>query len=171
LGERVGRSIGADAGAKERLVGIDVADAGHDGLVEENGFDRGVAMSLGSERRRDNLGGGREGIGPSGTPPRVEPMAIRDGDETSEAPRIAKDESFDASGEFPLRVTVAGRQRRGVGRLQDELTAHAEVDAEDPTVLAADRQLLPSAIERSDASADEHRCVDGIAAAKDIATP
>ena len=44
-GEASGVTRGADAGVEEGLVGVDVADAVEEGLVEQRGFDGGFAVA------------------------------------------------------------------------------------------------------------------------------
>ncbi len=44
-GEASGVAAGADAGVVEGLVGVDVADAVEEGLVEERGLDGGLAVA------------------------------------------------------------------------------------------------------------------------------
>ena len=44
-GEAAGVAGGTDAGVEERLVGVDVADAVEEGLVEQRGLDGGLAVA------------------------------------------------------------------------------------------------------------------------------
>jgi hypothetical protein len=48
--QSVGRGLGVDTSGPQRLVGVDVADAADDRLVEENPFDRAAARKITSSK-------------------------------------------------------------------------------------------------------------------------
>lgn len=58
-GEASGVAGGADGGAEEALVGVDVADSVEEGLIEERGLDGGLAVA---EERGEGGGGDGEGF-------------------------------------------------------------------------------------------------------------
>ncbi len=116
-GEAPGGAAGADAGAEEGFVGVDVADAVQDGLVEECGFDGELAAAeeFGEGFRGDGGGfGAGAGVGAEGT-------------EAAEAAGVDEAE-FAAVGEGEDGVGVGGPGDLGGG--DEEAAGHAEVDEE-----------------------------------------
>ena len=114
-GEFAGRAAGADGGSEEALVGVDVADAVEDGLVEERGFDGELAVfEEGGEVGGGDGGGFGTGAGVVGG----------DG-EAAEAAGVDEAE-FAVVGERENGVGVGWE--RDVGLRDEEAAGHAEVD-------------------------------------------
>ena len=121
-GEAAGLAAGADAGAEEALVGVDVADAVEQGLVEQGGFDGGLAVA---EEGDEVFEGDGEGFG-AGAGVLLRVCGCDDG-EAAEAAGV--DEA-----EFalpPLRVRTAWVWAGwDVGRGDEQAAGHAEMDEE-----------------------------------------
>ena len=122
-GEGAGGHLGVDACPVEGFVGVDVADAGDAGLIEEEGFDGAVAVGEGV----GELGGGEgEGVGSEV----VEGVASREEPYAAEAAWVAVDEAACGCAvalEVPGGVDVVGLWGALAGRDDEELAGHAEV--------------------------------------------
>ena len=131
---RAATAGGTDGGAEERLVGVDVADAVKEGLVEQSGLDWGAArVKEGDEAGEGDGEGFATGAGESC---RLQVVRCRlrcvEGD-AAEAAGV--DEANFAGGCFPRR-TAEGEDGVSVGREGDlgggdeEAPRHAEMDQE-----------------------------------------
>lgn len=118
-GEAARHAAGVDAGAEEALVGIDVADAGEEGLIEKGGLDRGpAAAEKGSE------GGGPDGEGLDSGSEEGGGVAEVFVGEAAEAARI-DEAKLAAAGESEAGVGVWREGRVGIG--EKKTAGHAEV--------------------------------------------
>ena len=119
-GEAAGVAAGPDAGAEEAFVGVDVAHAGEEGLVEEGGFDGGAAAA---EEGGKVGGGDGEGLGTGSG-------------EGGLGAEVAEVEAAEAAGIDEAHFATAGEGEAGVGVRGDgalwggdeEAAGHAEVD-------------------------------------------
>ena len=133
-GEARGLASGTDGGAEERLVGVDVADAVQERLIEQSSLDRRAARVEESDEIGEGDGEGFASGAGKGCRLLVAGCWLRcvEGDAT-EAAWI--DEADFAAGCFPWRA-AQGEDGVGVGREGDfgrgdeEATGHAEVDEE-----------------------------------------
>ncbi len=120
FGEATGRAAGADAGAEEAFVGVDVADAGEQGLVEQGGLDGELAAA---EEGGEGVGRDGEGLGAG----RGEGFAFGE---------VAALEAAKAAGIDEAKLLAARKREAGVGVADDfgvgcgdeEAAGHAEVD-------------------------------------------
>lgn len=98
LGERAGVRVRIDAGAEERFIGVDVADAGEGGLIEEERFDGAVRILA---RAGKIACGDGECVGAEGGPAVLIERALGwIGREATKAAGIDEEEER-AAGEFP----------------------------------------------------------------------
>jgi hypothetical protein len=119
-GEASGHAGGADSGVEETLVGVDVADAVEQLLVEQGGLDGEPAVA----KEGAEVGGG-DGEGfVAGS---AEWLGVRDRvqGEAAEAARV--DETELASG-GERKDGVRVRRKRDIGRGDEESSGHPEVD-------------------------------------------
>ena len=108
VGEFGGGSEGADASGEERFVGVDVADAGDGGLVEEGGLDRSGRAELGGggagrasrgEGGGELVGGDVEGVGAEAVEVVFEDMVPGGAEpDAAEASGVSEDEAEWAGG-------------------------------------------------------------------------
>ena len=118
-GEAAGYAAGADAGAEKAFVGVDVADAGEESLIEKGGFDRGPAAA---EKGGEGFCADGEGLEAGGE--ECGGIAEIFVDEATEAARIDK-AKLTAAGESEAGVSVGRGGRIGIG--DEETAGHAEV--------------------------------------------
>ena len=117
-GESAGVAEGSDAGVEESLVGIDVADAVEEGLVEQRGLDGGLAGAEEDDEvfERDCEGlFARAGIGIGGYGEAAEAAGVDEAELTAAA-----------EGEDGVGVRWDG----GVGGGDEEAACHAKMDQE-----------------------------------------
>ncbi len=132
-GEAAGVAGGADAGAEEALVGVDVADAVEDGLVEEGGLDGELAAAeeLGEVGGGDGgglgTGAGVAGVFCFGFGVRFGGIVEVDDGEAAEAAGVDEAE-FAGVGQGQDGVGVGWE--RDFGLRDEEAAGHAEVDEE-----------------------------------------
>jgi len=119
-GEAAGAPAGPDSSVEEALVGIDVAHAGEEGLVEESGLDGELAAIKKSSKRSaadgERVGAGREKAGSHGEVAQLEAAEAAWVDEAQLA----------AAGEGEAGVGVRGDGRIGGG--DEKAAGHAQVD-------------------------------------------
>ena len=153
--EAVGGSERVEAGPEEGFIGVDVADAGEHGLVEQDGLDGASrsARGVGEHRAFDD-----ERVGPERLPgDRAEALDGADGTKAAEATWIAEEHDRIAGVDGPhgMHMSVDGH---GVRIVDDEhLSAHAELDDEAATVVGDDGELLATTFERGDGGVLKHR--------------
>ena len=150
--QRCPKPARVDAGRTTRLVRIDIADTGEDGLVEKEGLQRTAGRLDG----RTPLGGG--GVPRFGAQFAAEEHG-RAGlvgivGDAAEAAGIAEPQ-FVAVVERERQVRVVGSH--GPGRGDRELTGHAEVDEQDAAIVEFDEQPLAPPRDGLNATAD-HMC-------------
>ena len=150
--EAPGGRRGMDPRREQRLVGVDVADAGDDALVEERGLDRRLAA-----RERARQVGGR-------------PVAQRLGPELAGEPGLGA-VLGDAPGAEAARVGVGevgavveqraraqeARSLSGGAAQPEQVAGHAQVDEQRGAVVELDDQVLAAPAERLDAHALQPR--------------
>ena len=152
-GEAVGREppgdrAGVDAGAKERFISVDVADAGEHTLIEQHGLDRALGVAAGVD---EMLWLGDEGVGAKFTPvvsaKRIERWVARDATES------ARVDEVDAGVvvECPRRVGVLG----GVGGVDRDGAGHTQLQDTGAMIVGDERELLAEAFETDDAGGFE----------------
>ncbi len=115
-----GAACGANAGAEEALVGINVAHAGKQRLIEKSCFD---SQASAAEKSGEGLWRNLEGFGSRR-------------DETLSAGKVAEFEAAEAAGIDEAQFESAGQSKPGmgvandgrVGRLHQQLAGHAQVD-------------------------------------------
>jgi len=119
-GEAASRAAGADAGMEEAFVGVDVADAGEERLIEQCGFDGKLAAA---EEGGKFFGGDGEGFETGGG------EGFFTGEvaefEAAEAARVYEAELFAA---LETEAGVGVRGDFGVRRGNEQAAGHAEVD-------------------------------------------
>ena len=145
-----GRRLRMDPGVEEHLVGVDVADPGDPGLVEEQALD--AALSRAEDGREL-----REARSPSGSGPRPA-SSPQDGSGSpsrqSRKPNFRtsrKRSSFRPSSKRTTRRACLSRGVRGGG--EQELAGHLEVEDERPAALALDEEHLAATPDAEDAAA------------------
>lgn len=160
LGERVplagvevaGRGERMEPGEEERFVRVDVADAGEDGLVEQDGLD-GTGGAAGGVEQLGAIDG--EGVGPEVFPcDGVELVAGGDGAKAAETPRIAEEHGgVVADGPQRVHMRVDGECVWVVH--EQDLTGHAELDDEATSVMGDDGELLAATFQGGDGGVTE----------------
>lgn len=124
--ESVGRGLGVDLSAVEGFVGVDVADASEDGLVEQGGFDGSLG---GLEGGLELSGGHGQGVGAEGGPAcGGQFLEIGEGPDSAKASGVGHLEGG-VFVEVPADVGVWGGLE-GVGGSCGERSGHAQVEAE-----------------------------------------
>src|SRR3954451_5064552 len=142
-----------DARVPERLVGVDVADAGHDALVQEARLDRRrPAAQVGPEARRRPLG--RERLGPGPQPQVLVHLARLHQPHRPEAPLVAVEQRC-AVVELEDRADVGQGRIGAAGRAVMEPAGHAQVGDERATGLELEQQVLPPPADLGEALAVE----------------
>jgi hypothetical protein len=145
------RPQGVDAGAEQRLVGVDVPHAGELRLVEQERLDRRAppacerAQTLGGElgpQGLDAQAGGEEGVprlGAQGELARAEPARVAE----RQAPPTGQREAH----------ACVGRPR--LGRVPEQGPRHAQVQEQERVALGLPHEVLPAPREPSDGAALE----------------
>ena len=130
-------------GAPEGLVGVDVADARHEGLVEQGALDGAVAL-LHPPHDGGLVVGRLEGVGRD-VGDRLRDAVGPQRRQRQAAERALVDEPQLRAAVGEVEAGMAVLLERRVGRLDEHLAAHAEVDDEgvlavegEPEVLARD---------------------------------
>lgn len=141
----VGGRGGVDAGVPERFAGVDVADAGDAGLVEEGGLDGG--SGLGEDLLEDLLGeGGFEGLGAEGVFEGFDFLVV-DEDDFAEGAGVVEDDDAVVGEAEPDAGGVGAEAVIG----QDvEVAGHAEVDVEVEGFVEEDEDVFGAAADGGD---------------------
>ena len=147
-----------DSGAKEGLVGIDVADAGDDLLIEQRRFDRPAGGGQGGSQVVVADG---QRIGPEPGPvDGLQRSARIEGGQPAESTRIAEDQAVArrVCGEAPDDVEVIFAGWLAACGKEDELAAHAQLHEQRRGIpVGDDGELLAMAAQFADAAAFQQR--------------
>ena len=156
------RPEGVEPGGPERLVGVDVADAGHERLVQEERLQASAAGPQPAPKGTDGEGileGLRTGPGEDRRPTGLMNRLARCGIEVVEAdsPELADIAETElpavVEGDDQADVTVERRP----GRDHEQLPGHLEVDRHEGPTGQPDHELLAAASDGLDAAAGEGR--------------
>lgn len=144
-----------DASAEEGFIGVDIADAGEGGLIEEERFDGAVRAFAGAG---EIARGDGKGIGAEGRPAELKECVFGwIGGEATEAARVDEEE-LGIVVEAPEGVGVFGNvgcEMWDVGWEEEKASGHAELDAEGGAVVGVNGELLAAAGEARDAGGVE----------------
>lgn len=153
-GEAVGACERVDPGVVEGLVGVDVADAGEKGLVEQSGFDGpcGAGQGWGEAFAVDV-----ERVGAEPGPAPFEVGRVGQCPEAAEASWVAEGESG-AVVEPPEDVEVVGLTEPSAAWSDEELSGHAEVNEQRASGGADEGELLAASSDVGDPVAGEELC-------------
>lgn len=162
-----------DSGEVERLIGVDVADAGHGGLIEQRRLHRPARPAQrGPERARPHRERIRAEIAPPEAMQRLDRLKCP---QPAEAARVAEGEPLRTVRrvQHPLAMHVRARIGAVARRIDPQLARHAEVDAQHAPRRAHRRQLLAESIEAHDLVADEQVLRGGpsVARRQHVASP
>ena len=117
-----GAASGANTGAKERFVGVDVADTMQEFLVQERGLDRRLAFT---EEADEQVKVDAERFG-AGTAKATRRFSVGANDGQASESSGIDEAQFSSRRKFYDGVSVGCEIRRWFGN--DEATGHAEVD-------------------------------------------
>ena len=133
----------------ERLVGIDVPDAGDQRLVEQRGLHVTHAVAQPVNGRALRVKPVRPELAVPSLMHRAD-VFVRD--DPAEPPRVTEhEEARTAPRERPRDVAM----RHGCVGRDEQLARHAQLHHERPAVVDDDGELLPAPFERCDAASDE----------------
>ena len=153
--QRAGRSERGQAGPPQHLVGDQVADAGHPGLVEQPGLQRGrrpgqgPAQAGGAERRRRRARGGTT----SGS--RVTPPSRRGSWTTSRPPSAKVTDHRSHAGSY--RVGGVEEPADGVVAVDEQRSRHPEPHADHRAVVDVEQEELADPAGPGEPPADQGR--------------
>lgn len=163
IGERACRCERMDPRCEKCFVGIDIADAGKNALIEQYSFDHTSRLMNASFQLP---AGDRQRIRSENRPSFGEELFIRrKRPQAAEAARITEEEFSLAGGGLENPPTVNVGCRMFVGRcvisasrtVYPALTRHAKVDADRRTAFADDRELLAVTLKPADALVEKQR--------------
>ena len=149
---RSARRQRVDLRAEQRLVGVDVADAGDPLLVEQHRLDRGAGL----RRKRVQVLAGELGLERLDAEPLAEEVVERLAAERelagAEPPRVDELQLVGAEVERDARVRGAA-----LGRVEQQRAGHPQVQHQVRLVLELPHEVLAAAAEPLDAAAVERR--------------
>ena len=148
LGQGARDPLAVHLRAPQGLVGVDVADARRDGLVEEDALDRAV---LGLDPAHDGVPveGRFEQVGRDVRDRRGHPLRVEVGQREAAEGALVDEAQLGAVVGEPepgVQVPLVG----GVRRLDEQLAAHPEVEDEAERVLEVEPEVLAAAPDRGD---------------------
>ena len=143
VAHRVGGAGGMDAGVKQRLVGVDIADAHHHMIVHQHQLDRAAAALSCSDQ-----GVAVKTVGQRFRPQCLQQGVVLDGADMpqhrAETARIAVAQHIGPQQQIDVIMSF----RRGVGRQETQVAGHAQVDDQGAGI-GAQQQVFGAAIDRT----------------------